>query len=418
MPNALETLLGGAQLYWDCVGGIVGSVEQMHATIAARSTPFGDAAKNAQAGSGVTGSVYAGLRRAHHAVAEGLAQWSRTGRALSAQAPLQTDDNVGMVSALNAVCGDHLEASGNPLAIDMSLRKLGGPVTWTPEGAAAAYPTASAHLVVWIHGLGMSEQAWNSDRRLAMGAAMERELAVSSVYVRYNSGRRVSINGHELARRLEQMLAVWPVPVESLTLIGHSMGGLLARSAGYYADQEDMAWRGKLRALVCLGTPHHGSPVERGGHLITRAIESSPYSQPLAFARSLSAGIKDLRHGNLIDEDWQHTDGHDSSTDRRTPVPLLAGVKHFFAAATLARAPNDALGYLMGDLLVGTASAMGAHREDHRHLGVPPGNCRVFNDMSHFDLLGHLRVYEHLVEWLRRDRATSVATAPVAPGNL
>lgn len=400
MPNAIETWLGAARLSWDCVGGVVDAVEKMHATIAARPAAFGPALPIAA--QGIAGVVYGGLRQSQRAVAGVLARAARAGSRTALPTDASTADSIGALAALNGVCGDHLEASGNPLAIAMSLRTPGGALTCTPSGLAAGLPSPSPHVAVWVHGLGLSEQSWCSPRRPDMAARLDRELGMSPVFLRYNSGRHVSTNGREFSRRLDELVAAWPVAVESLTLIGHSMGGLVARSAGCYGDREGRYWRGKLRALVCLGTPHHGSAVERGGHLVTRALESSPYSHPLALARRLSAGIRDLRHGNLLDEDWRDAGAGDASADRRVAVPLLHGVDHYFAAATLATSVVPGVGQMFGDLLVDTASALGAHRHDHRHLGLPRRNCRVFKSMNHFDLLGHDEVGAQLIEWLRR----------------
>ena len=146
--------------------------------------------------------------------------------------------------------------------------------------------------------------------------ACSEELGCTPLYLRYNTGRHISTNGQEFAQLLEQLCEAWPVPVESLSLIGHSMGGLVIRSASWYAQQAQSTWLQHLQRVVCLGTPHHGSPVERAGHALDRAMQRIPYTEPLALGRRRSAGIKDLRHGDLLDEDWQghHPDRHRPDT--------------------------------------------------------------------------------------------------------
>lgn len=177
------------------------------------------------------------------------------------------------------------------------------------------------------------------------------------------------------------------------------MGGLVVRSAGWYGERDARVWREKLRNVVCLGAPHHGSPLEKGGEFITRVIAASPYLDTLAFGRSRSAGTKDLRHGSLLDEDWQSSDSHDGA-DRRVPVSLIPGVNYYFAAATVGRHAYDPKGQILGDLLVRTECATGSHRDPRKHMAIAPKNCRVFRNMNHIDLLDHPQVYEQLVRWL------------------
>ena len=124
--------------------------------------------------------------------------------------------------------------------------------------------------------------------------------ASQPVYLHYNSGRHVSENGREFAALLEQLVAGWPVPVDELVIVGHSMGGLVARSACHHAEAQGQAWLASLTKLVCLGTPHHGAPLERGGRWVDVLLGLSPYVAPFArLGKARSAGITDLRFGNL-----------------------------------------------------------------------------------------------------------------------
>lgn len=407
MLNAIQLFGGATQLAFDFAGGILRAVEQMHANIA---RPSRSANASPHATGTITEQVYTVLRGTHGMMADAV---SHGVRSLTTSSALSADtgrDGILPIAVVNGICGDHLEATQNPLAIPLSLRTLTGPVEWTPKGVAAAYAHVSPHITVWVHGLCLSEQQWLRAPHEPMGVRLHEDLEITPVYVRYNSGRHISTNGRELSDHLERMIEAWPVPVETLTLIGHSMGGLVVRSAGWYGERDARNWRDKLSAVVCLGTPHHGTPLEKGGELVTRLMQASPYSSPLAFGRGRSAGIKDLRHGNLLDEDWQHADADDSRNDRRTPVPLLAEVDYYFAAAIIGRSPHGPLGRILGDLLVRTDSAIGAHRDSGKHVAIPSENCRVFPNMNHFDLLGHPQVYEQLLQWLARDPASSHKT--------
>jgi len=401
MPNSIQSVGGATQLALDCAGGLLRAVEKMHATIAARPvtwTPLANISRRAP-GAGAH-QTYALLKIIHGALSESIVRGFRSVAMLPSFAPAEDTGSINSAAILNGICGDHLEATQNPLAIRMSLRTLDGPIELTPQGIAVAYARVSPHIAVWVHGLCLSEQHWIRNSCDPMGARLQEDLGMTSAYVRYNAGRHISTNGRELSDQLERMIEAWPVPVESLTLIGHSMGGLVIRSAGWYGDHDGCVWRDKLRNVVCLGAPHHGSPLEKGGDLITRALQKSPYVDPLAFGQARSAGIKDLGHGNLIDEDWQHGDAGSARVDARTPVPLLAGVNYYFAAATVGRKENGIMGQVLGDLLVRTASATGAHADKRKHIAIPPENCHVFRNMNHFDLLGDPQVYERLVRWL------------------
>jgi len=110
--------------------------------------------------------------------------------------------------------------------------------------------------------------------------ALATALGYTPVYLRYNSGLHTSINGRELSAQLEQLAAHWPVPIEKLTIVAHSMGGLLARSAVHYARQEGLCWPDQLKNIIFLGTPHHGAPLEQAGNWLDGIIGSTPYSAP------------------------------------------------------------------------------------------------------------------------------------------
>ena len=260
----------------------------------------------------------------------------------------------------------------------------------------------SPHIVVLIHGLCLSDRNWGGEASIDLGQRLHSESGLSPVYLRYNTGRHISTNGRELAGMLDDLLENWPVPVESLSLVGHSMGGLVSRSACWYADQEQRPWLKHLRRIVFLGTPHHGSPVEKAGHVLDVAMRSVTYVAPLMIGSRRSAGIKDLRHGNLLDEDWQTIDQDARSEDSRRPVPLLKDVDYFLAAATVGTSPQDLKGRLLGDMLVRVGSATGAHSNELKSLNFKDENCRIFPEKDHFDLLADERVHRQVIQWFGR----------------
>ena len=380
---------GLARLGIDGVLGVVDLVEAMHHTIGQRAGVVG--AAPAGRTRGVTGFVYGTVRGTPRLVRgvldPGLSALARITR----PAPL-SPQREAVIAALNGVCGDHLAATGNPLAISMALRQAGQPFAVPGHDAAR-------RLVVLVHGLCMNDLQWARQGH-DHGAALSRDLGVSALYLHYNSGRHVSENGRQFAALLEDLIDTWPVPVDELAIIGHSMGGLVARSACHYGRDAGHRWVASLRRLVFLGTPHHGAALERGGRVVDALFGVSPYIAPFArLGKVRSAGITDLRFGNVVDEDWSGRDRHDQRHDDRQWTPLPADVQcHAIAGrvSTVRGVPAR----LVGDGLVSVHSALGDHADPARSLGVPTLHRRVFPSTNHWDLLGRQDVYEQLRDWM------------------
>ncbi len=373
-------------------------VEGMHQSIAATATPWPSEPERPHGA--IAAAVYAAVRGVNGLLRSSVDATLGLLPATSQQRA-DSDSEIKMTAALNGAFGDHLEATNNPLATPMQLWVDGQALTLTSQSLAAQLPRASGQLVVLAHGLCLSELGWSRDGAADIGQQLKAELDCTTVYLRYNSGQHISTNGQQFAQLLADLCAAWPVPLESLSLLGHSMGGLVIRSACWYANQAQADWLHYLQRVVCLGTPHHGSPVAKAGHALHLLVQKIPYAKPLAIGRRRSAGIKDLQHGDLLDEDWQ---GHHPDTpraDTRRNVPLLKNVDYYFAAATLGRDEEDPLGHFLGDLLVRLDSAIGAHREDLRKLHIKPENCAVFHQKNHFDLLSDPRVHQQIIDWCR-----------------
>jgi hypothetical protein len=294
----------------------------------------------------------------------------------------------------------------------MRLRSHGRPLTLESDSLASAIPEASGKILVVIHGLCMSDRQWHRNDH-DHAAALARDHGLTPVYLHYNSGRHISENGRELAALLERLVDAWPVAVSELSVMAHSMGGLLTRSACHYAkgDAKGHAdrnsadsrprWLAVLRRIAFLGTPHHGAPLERGGQSLVAALGISPYTAPLARLGWLrSAGITDLRYGNLLDEDWHPHDRFASTGDLRRPVSLPEGVECYALAATTGKIRGDLNDRLLGDGLVPVASALGWHRDATRSLAIPETRRAVCYGTNHMDLLSAPEVYAHLSNWI------------------
>lgn len=101
------------------------------------------------------------------------------------------------------------------------------------------------------------------------------------------------------------------------------MGGLVSRSAIHYGQQQQKLWTKHLKKIIFLGTPHHGAPLEQAGNFLDVILEAIPYAKPFArLGKIRSAGVTDLRYGNLLDEDWQNNDRFKMQGDQRKNISL------------------------------------------------------------------------------------------------
>ena len=347
---------------------------------------------------GLTGMVYQSIRGVTRLVDAGLQAGLARLEPFLAPAASSTQvhwEREAVLAALNGVMGDRLQQDNNPLCTRMAWYQQGLPLDVRALGARGG---ATGKLLVLVHGLCMNDLQWlygGHDH----GAFLAGALGYTPVYLRYNSGLHTSTNGAELAALLESLVASWPVPVTELSILAHSMGGLVARSACHQAAAS--GWLPRLRHLVFLGTPHHGAPLERAGHWVDVLLGSTPYSRPFArLAQLRSAGITDLRHGHVLDADWQGRDRFRASPDRRTPVPLPAAVACHAVAATVAARRSPAAERLVGDGLVPLRSALGIHDDATRTLGFAKAQQAVFYRLGHLGLLGDAGVARQLARWL------------------
>lgn len=387
---------GAVRLAVDLAVLVMNVVETMHHNIARRPGILGVAAT--EPARGVTGIVYRSVRGVTRGVGTAIDVALRPLEPLLRMPSGPAREAV--LSALNGVLGDHLEASANPLAIPMQLRMHGAPLPLDRGKLAAILPQPSARVIVMVHGLCMSDSTWTRDGH-DHGRELARDLRANLVCLRYNSGRHISTNGNELATLLEAMVAAWPVPLRELVLVGHSMGGLVIRSACAAGEDAGHAWPRMLRALVFLGTPHHGAPLERAGHAIDTLLGASPYT--IAFARlghMRSAGITDLRHGSVLEEDWRDRDRFGRGRQVRSNAPLPRDVPTFAIAGSTSKARPAGRAIARGDGLVPVASALGQRHGHDPDIGFDPGRQWVAYGVGHLDLLASSAVYAQLKRWI------------------
>ncbi|MDP1611466.1 MAG: hypothetical protein Q8M11_10440 [Sulfuritalea sp.] len=389
---------GLGRLAIDATLGLTRLVETMHHNIARTPGPLGKLTEEPTRG--ITGLVYRSIQGTTQLIGGGIdALLGQLTLLLDPRPAASSNAREAVLAALNGVIGDHLAATANPLAIAMQLRRDGQPLALNPRDLAARIPQAGGKILLLVHGLCMNDLQWRRNGH-EHGAALAEAAGYTSLYLHYNSGEHVSTNGHALAELLETLVRAWPVPVEQLAIVGHSMGGLVARSACHYAGLGAQAWPGQLRHLVFLGTPHHGAPLERGGNWVNVILELSPYTAALArLAKLRSAGITDLRHGSILDEDWQHGDRF-AHGGKRLLVPLPDGVRCYAIGVTTAVAGGSAGKTLPGDGLVPLKSALGQSAKAGQSLNFPRSRQWIGYGMHHLDLLDSLEVCAQLRRWL------------------
>jgi pimeloyl-ACP methyl ester carboxylesterase len=330
---------------------------------------------------------------------------------------------------LNGALGDQLAARFDKRAIRMSFRRGGHDVAV----ADLRLSEPRQKTVVFVHGLMGDELIWQTGFQDAPGSRrygprLAEETHCRALYLRYNSGLHLSENGRELNRLLTQLVITHPDAIGELVLVGHSMGGLIIRSAGYYnqsgvkseglrvAASEPVAstenqlspqpapWLAHLRSVFLLGTPNDGSWLEQNSHLTARLLERINLFPTRFLSKALnqrSNGIKDLRYSILVDEDWQDAHANDL-TPPRTPVPPLPGVHyHILMGSWLRTTRPAALREYFGDGLVGHGSARGQATFGDE-AALPAGaNVRtaVFSQQHHGGLLTHPEVFQYLKQW-------------------
>lgn len=329
---------------------------------------------------GIASAVYAGLGLGLRAAGKGLDKVAATG-----VGPRLEDDPRGRFvnSAVNGLIGDRLARERPRLAIPMAVRHEGRDVAPQAPALASAFPDATGRLVVFLHGLCENESYWNHHRE-ERGTTYADALAGrgwTPVMLRANTGLGLRENGVALSALMQRLVEEWPVEVERVALVGHSMGGLVMRAAGAVAAAVEQPWTHRVSDVVTLGTPHLGAPIARGiGHGSQRL---SRLPETAAFGRIL---------------DWRSVGVHDLVAGLAEDVPPLPHARYRLVAATLTRSSRHPVGHVVGDLLVRVPSAYG--RDRYGAELFPGADVLHVGRSDHFDLLNHPEVHAALERWL------------------
>jgi pimeloyl-ACP methyl ester carboxylesterase len=404
-----EELTATGELAGRGYGSLVSQIRDTHVALAARIfRHVGVASRPVQlAHDAITGLAYSSTGALGRSLMKAAAQSAALASPEDAESMERTLAGRVIKGALSGAFGDALTEALNPFAVDMAVRVRGRDVPLTPEGLSAGFPQATGRIAVFLHGLCETEDAWRLAPRAARsvqprpptyGRRLRDELGYTPVYLRYNSGLHISENGRRLSALLNDLLAAWPVDVIGIALIGHSMGGLVGRSACHYGC--DTGWCKKVTDVFTLGTPHLGAPLEQAAHAAACALARLPETRPVARAlNARSVGIKDLGRGYLTDECWSGQDPEAFFRHAARDVPFLPHANHYFISASLMRDHDHRIGRHIGDLLVLHASAWGMAGRGER-LRFPVENYRHYGGATHFDLLGHPAIADQIVKWL------------------
>ena len=356
---------------------------------------------------GLTGRIYGTIRHIMLTVGDNLASMLRLYKNFIVQKSVQPlpDSLKKLVNVINGVMGDHLVNNQNALAVPMLL--------YTQDGKPHS-EVLSGRIAILCHGLCMSHLSWQTQAGNNLGEAIHNSQPDTTVlYLDYNTGRRISRSGHRFSQLLQELVDHHP-NISQIDLIGHSMGGLVARSALFYGEQERLDWIKRVGNLITLGSPHHGAVLERIGNYVQDIIAKLPFAGSLAKLGDMrSAGIIDLRHGSIRDADWNALEGRSVlPQDFRHPAHLPSGIKTYFVASALIETHYDSkVTDLLGDSLVSVASALGEDDADHA-LFIPDGHKAVFYGVNHMNLIHSRRVREQVVEWLLDNGRSDYAGRP------
>ena len=389
-------MVGFGRLATDAVAGLTDVVEAVHAHIAFESRGLRPRLAGGST-SGITGLVYNSIRAVNRLVNQSFTRLEPL-----IPPPVETEfspKREAMLAALNGVVGDYLARTRNPLAISMSIRRNGHPLELKRDVLRRTLTEGTGKVLLLVHGLCLGDLHWKRNAH-DHGEALALELGYTPMYLNYNTGLHVSENGRLLAGLLETLVKQWPVPIKELAILSHSMGGLVVRSAHYYGNAAGHDWPVHLRRIIFLGTPHHGATLERLGNWVNSVLAVSPYAAPIARLGNIrSAGITDLRHGTVLEDDWKGRDHFTSNRDLRTPLPLPTGVQCYAIAASKRQAAGDSGADLLGDGFVSVNSALGRHGNPEKYLAFADSHQWTGHGMSHWDLLSHPAVYEQIRRW-------------------
>lgn len=395
--NLSSDLQGITRLITDATIGVTDLVEAMHKRVV--HPPFLPSTPIQHLITKVAGVTYKSIRWSTSFIGNGTDK--ALGKLTSVLGKIESTEKKQAIRAvLNGVIGDHLEKNKNPLEIRMQFRHQANAISLDSESLKKAYPNINGKIILMVHGSCMNDIQWTHNEH-NHGTKLSKELDRTPIYLNYNSGRHISTNGQELNELLEELVLNWPVPVEEIIIIAHSMGGLVARSALHYGQQKQKSWTKYCKKSVFLGTPHHGAPLEKMGNYLDVILEAIPYAKPFArLGKIRSAGVTDLRYGNLLDKDWKDSDRFKMQGDKREHISLPENVECYSIAAVSGKKSLVKPSQLLGDKMVFVKSALGKHKNTDKDLNFKKVNTYISYETNHVELLSNPKVYSKIKSWI------------------
>jgi pimeloyl-ACP methyl ester carboxylesterase len=308
------------------------------------------------------------------------------------------------VSVLNGAVGDKLQ--NTPLGIEMNFYEDGAVVSLDKDNLSIKYQKpdkiAFPKICLLIHGLTHNETAWEFKDKSDYGSRLAQDLQYTPFYLRYNTGLHISDNGKSLAAILEKLYQNYPIAIEEICIIAHSMGGLLTHSACHYAQESGLQWVKKVKNIFLLATPHLGSYLERLANIVTNILEQVPNWQTRLVGKAInlrSAGIKDLRFGYIREDDWKNKKPDEILENNKIPIQKRSDVSYYVISGRLTQEEKHWISQLFGDILVSTESAT-ARSKNEDEFNFSPENHHEFANTDHIELSTMPEVYEKIKNWL------------------
>jgi len=308
------------------------------------------------------------------------------------------------LAILNGVIGDTLEKNKSPLSLKMTLRSSDKPLTLTKRSLSQIPLSDHGKVCILAHGSCGSERGWNFRNAPSTnyGSLLQKDHGYTPFYLSYNSGLHISKNGKYFSDLLEKFVQAYPKKLKHITLIGHSMGGLVYRSACHYGIKEKRKWPKYINKIFYLGSPHLGTHLEKFGKLTMTILGQIP--NPVTRAITLlgdlrSAGIKDLRHGYITEADWKTQNADNLFYLHQNKTPLLEKANHYLICGTLSKVAGSKMGRLFGDGMVHPASGTGQGLLSKNCIPFLPAHSTIIVGISHQHLLRSHRVYSHIKKW-------------------
>ena len=373
---------------------IVEPVEGMHRTIAGRwVTRLGPASRTAEAYHGGISSLIYGLVRLGATVLGAGLDTAMTRKPPTAES---------VQALVNGLWGDRVDRIHDELATPMVLFDGDGTPVPSGPGVAAAFPEVSGRLVVLVHGLARTERCWSgTEQAPGLARSLAAHPAFTPLSVRYNTGLPIAINGVRLGALLEKLAGHWPVQIDSIALVGHSMGGLVAATAAEAGERAGHRWFDNLTDVVTIGSPHRGTPLEKLTQAVAWSLDLSSSSRPLAgFLNGRSQGIKDLGVDTLGATDAPSVD---AGPKRASPV------RYHLIGGTVTSDPSHPVGTMLGDLVVRPPSSI-------RGTGQEPTHTVLIGGVHHAGLLNDPAVVDQVMGWLASPTPVELPARTHRPG--